>query len=129
MKTAASYGLRGLMVLAVVFALSMMLMPRAFTQGKQDFTLLNRSGVAINELYVGPHSSDDWGQDILGIDTLPNGKNQDIVFDPKDKVARWDIQLIDENGKKHTQYDLNLMQISEITVRDNGDGTWHWSWK
>jgi hypothetical protein len=124
MKNATSYGLRALMVLAAVFALSMMLVPAASAQGKQDFTLVNKTGIAISELYIGPTSSDDWGADILGKDTLPNGESTDIIFTPNQKAARWDIQFVDENGKKHTFYDKNLVKISQITLTRKADGTW-----
>jgi hypothetical protein len=122
---------RKLVALFAILAFSMMLIPPVFAQGKQDFTLVNRSGITINELYVGPTKSDDWGNDILGEGTLDNNRQRNIVFSPRTKAARWDIQIVDENGKKHTKYDLNLLEISEITVRDNGkgDGGWVWSTK
>src|SRR5207244_2106067 len=131
MKNLTPKSMRRLTVLAVLFTLSVMLMPAAFTQGRQDFTLVNRSGIAVSELYISPNKSDDWGKDILGRDTLPTGQRTDIVFDSKTKDARWDIQIVDENGKKHTKSDLNLFEISEITVKDNGkgDGGWNWATK
>ena len=129
MKTAISNSLRGLTVLAGLFALSMILMPAASAQGRQDFTLVNKTGVAINELFIGPNSSDDWGDDILGTDTLASGDSTDIVFDPKTKAARWDIQLIDENGKKHTKYDINLIQVGTIIVTSKPDGTWYFKFE
>jgi hypothetical protein len=101
----------------------------ASAQGKQNFTLVNKSGIAVNELYVSKASTDDWEEDILGRDTLPNGESVEITFDTKERAAKWDIKLVDEKGKDHKYYNLNLLEISEITVRSNGDGTWHWSWK
>jgi hypothetical protein len=129
MKTSIFNSLRRLPVLVALFALSMMLMPTAFAQGKQDFTLVNKTGIAISELYIGPTSSDDWGQDILGEDTLPSGKSTEIVFTPNQKAARWDLQFVDENGKKHTFYDKNLVQISEITLTSKADGSWYANYK
>jgi hypothetical protein len=129
MKTVFSNSLRGLTVLAGIFALSMILMPAALAQGKQDFTLVNKTGIAINELFIGPNSSEDWGDDILGLDTLPNGESTDIVFDPKTKAARWDIQLIDENGRKHTKYDINLIRVATIIVTSKPDGTWYFKFE
>ena len=38
--------------------------------GDQDFTLVNKTGIEIHSLHVAPHSSDEWGEDILGKDTL-----------------------------------------------------------
>ena len=38
----------------------------AVRAGDQDFTLVNKTGVEIHALHVAPHSSDEWGEDILG---------------------------------------------------------------
>jgi len=43
--------------------------------GKHDFVLHNETGVEIHELYVSPHSSNTWGDDVLGRDTLPAGES------------------------------------------------------
>ena len=112
-----------------VFALTVMLAPLVAAQGKQDFTLFNKTGMSITEMYVSPASKDDWGEDILGVDTLENGDDTTIHFSPKERVAKWDIKLMDENGKAHMRYNFNLLDISEITVRSNGDGSWYWNWK
>jgi len=111
------------------FALFVILAPLAAAQGRQDFTLYNKTGQAITEMYVSPASENDWGDDILGIDILANGENTTIHFSPKERAAKWDIKLVDEAGKSHWKYAFNLLDISEITVRDNGDGTWYWNWK
>lgn len=92
------------------------------TGGKQDFTLHNATGVEIDQLYVAPHSDEEWegDQDILGRDTLPNGQSVDIIFSPKEKAARWDMKIVDTNGTTVEWNDLNLMEISEITLRYDG---------
>src|SRR6185436_11050352 len=50
----------------------------ASTAADQDFTLVNDTGVVIDKLYVSPHDSDDWEEDILGKDTLASGESLDI---------------------------------------------------
>jgi len=111
------------------FALLVILAPLAAAQGKQDFTLYNRTGMAITSMYVSPASEDEWGDDILGIDTLANGDDTTIHFSYRERVAFWDIKLIDENGKEHMRYKFNLLDISEITVTKQRDGSWYWTWK
>ena len=111
------------------FALLALLAPLVAAQGKQDFTLYNRTGLAITEMYVSPAAEDEWGDDILGIDTLPNGDDTMIHFSPKERAASWDIKLIDENGKEHMRYKFNLLNISEITVTRQRDDSWYWTWK
>lgn len=116
MKHATSKSLRGLTVLVAIFALSMMLIPKAFAQAAQDFTLVNKTGLTISELYVGPSSTDDWGTDILGDGTLDDGKSKDIKFSPRTRSAKWDLRIVDENGKSHDWYEINLLEISQITL-------------
>ena len=112
-----------------VFALLGILAPLAAAQGKQDFTLYNRTGMSITSMYVSPAAEDEWGSDILGIDTLASGDDTTITFSPKERVASWDIKLIDENGKEHIRYKFNLLNVSEITVTKQKDGSWYWTWK
>jgi hypothetical protein len=124
MKTSIATNLRRLPALAAVFALSIMLMPTAFAQGKQDFTLINKTGLVINELYVGPSSSEDWGEDILGQDTLDDGASTEIVFSPRTRSAKWDLRVVDENGKAYSWYNINLLEISQITLYYKNGKTW-----
>jgi hypothetical protein len=93
-------------------------------EGKQDFTLHNETGVEINELHVSPHDQDEWGPDILGRDTLPSGQSVEITFSPKEKAAMWDLKVTDSGGNSIEWENLNLMEISEVTLHyANGRGT------
>jgi len=121
--------IRAMIAFSMVIALASLSSASFAQQGKQNFTLINKSGQAIQELYVSKASADDWEEDILGKDTLPNGESLEITFSPKERAAKWDVRIIDDKGKEHKYFNLNLLEISEITVRNNGDGTWHWNWK
>ncbi len=85
-------------------------------KGPQDFVLHNETGVEINSLYVSPHDSDDWEEDILGEDTLPNGKSVKITFDDRNKKVHWDLKVTDKDGNSLEWEDLNLLEISEVTL-------------
>lgn len=84
--------------------------------GKQDFVLHNKTGVEINSLYVSPHSSDDWEDDILGRDTLPNGESIKITFEDREKHVHWDLKVTDKDGNSLEWEDLNLVEIEEVTL-------------
>ena len=118
----------GILALLAVTAM-LVTSPTSAQQGKQDFTLHNKTGLAIQELYVSPASKDDWEEDILGVDVLPSGESTTATFSPKEKAAKWDIKLVDENGKDHIRYNFNLLEVSEITVTRKNDGSWWWTWK
>ncbi len=84
--------------------------------GKQDFILHNQTGVEIHSLYVSPHSSDDWEDDVLGQDTLASGESVKITFDDREKHAHWDMKVTDKDGNSLEWEDLNLVEISEVTL-------------
>jgi len=93
-------------------------------QAAQDFTVVNKTGVEIYALYVTPHDADDWGDDILSVDTLAVGKTVDITFSRKEKAKFWDLRIEDEEGNFIEWESLNLLQIDTLTLfYKNGKAT------
>jgi hypothetical protein len=93
-------------------------------EGKQDFTLVNATGVEIDKLYVSPHDKDDWEEDILGRDTLPTGESVNIKFHRDEKAAMWDLRVEDKQGSSIEWQNLNLLEISKVTLHyDNNKAT------
>lgn len=108
-----------------VAALSLLLASTALAfQGKQDFTLINKTGVEIHELYVSPHSADDWQEDVLGADTLPPGQSVTIKFSPREKAKLWDVKVVDGEGNSIEWESLNLLEISEVTLFYKNGKAW-----
>lgn len=108
-----------LTALVAVASLTMLLAFTAFGQGAQDFRVVNATGVEIHELYVTPHTADDWQEDILGRDTLPSGEAVDITFSRKEKAKMWDLRVVDGEGNSIEWENLNLLEISKVTLRYN----------
>ncbi|MFN2578447.1 MAG: hypothetical protein ABR607_12235 [Pyrinomonadaceae bacterium] len=102
--------------LALAALASLMTASALARTGKQDFTLHNQTGVEIHSLYVSPHSTDDWEEDILGKDTLDSGESLKITFDDRDKHVHWDLKVTDKDGNALEWYDLNLVEIDEVTL-------------
>jgi hypothetical protein len=92
--------------------------------GEQDFKLVNRTGVEIHALHVSPHSSDEWGEDILGKDTLPNGESLDITFPNRTRAAHWDLRVEDEKGNSLTWESIDLLEVSEVTLHYKDGKAW-----
>src|ERR1700691_4080155 len=92
--------------------------------GDQDFTLVNKTGVEIHSLHVAPHSGDEWGEDILGKDTLANGDSLEITFGKHDRAHHWDLRIEDEKGNTLTWENLDLMSISEVTLHFKDGKAW-----
>lgn len=106
---------------AIFFAIALFYVPgvttpEATAQGRQDFLLVNKTGVEIYALYVTPHSANEWGDDILGIDTLPTDDEVHITFSRKEKAKYWDIRIEDEDGNSIEWESLNLLEISKVTL-------------
>jgi hypothetical protein len=92
--------------------------------GDQDFTLVNKTGVEIHALHVAPHSSDEWGEDILGKDTLADGESLEITFGKHDRAHHWDLRIEDEKGNSVTWENLDLMKIEEVTLHLKDGKAW-----
>jgi ABC-type transport system substrate-binding protein len=94
------------------------------SEGKQDFTLVNKTGVEIDKVFISPHDADSWQEDILGRDTLPDGQSVDIKFHRNEKAAMWDLRIEDSKGNAIEWENLNLLEISKITLHyENGKAT------
>ncbi len=93
-------------------------------QAAQDFTVINKTGVEIYAMYVTPHSADEWGEDILGVDTLLANESALITFSRKERAKFWDLRIEDEEGNFIVWEKLNLFQISTLTLYyKNGKAT------
>jgi hypothetical protein len=92
--------------------------------GKQDFVLQNSTGVEIHELYVSPTAADDWEEDILGVDTLPTGESVKVTFDDREKNSKWDLKVVDSKGNSIEWRELNLIEISKVTLHYKDGKAW-----
>jgi hypothetical protein len=98
-------------------AAAVLAVPGAVWAGAQDFTVNNATGVDVYELYVSPASSDDWQEDVLGVDVLEDGDSVEISFDRDEDAAYWDLMVVDSEGDNIQWYRLKLTEISEVTLR------------
>jgi hypothetical protein len=92
--------------------------------GDQDFTLVNKTGIEIHKLHIAPHSSDEWGEDILGKDTMSDGETLNITFPRRARAAHWDLRIEDEKGNNYTWESLDLLEISEVTLYFKNGKAW-----
>jgi hypothetical protein len=91
--------------------------------GEQDFKLVNKTGVTIHALYVGPHSSDEWGESILE-DKLENGESINVHFPSKTRAAHWDIRVEDSKGNSLTWESIDLLEVSEVVLHFADGKAW-----
>lgn len=112
---------RGLQFVACL-VLAILLMPAVASAGSQDFTLVNRTGVDISELYISSAKTDNWEEDVLGQDVLEDGASVHITFSPKEKAASWDLKIVDADGDEVVWEGLKLKEISKVILRYDKSG-------
>ncbi len=93
----------------------------AYSVGIQDFDLVNATGYTIYEVYVAPSSSNEWEEDVMGLDILEHGETVRIRFAPRQKACNYDIKVVWDDGDEAFWKGFNLCTVSEVTLYwDNG---------
>ncbi len=89
-----------------------------------DFTLVNKTGYPINEVYVSSAATNDWEEDVLGRDQLGNSERVNIRFERGASGCNWDMKVVYEDEDEAVWERLNLCEISSLTLRwDRNKGT------
>jgi hypothetical protein len=101
---------------ALLAALPVILPTVATAQGRQDFALVNRTGYQIDEVYIGPTSSTNWGRDILGSNVLGNNQVFNVRFGAATSECLWDIKVVYNDGDTSEFRRVNLCQVSKVTM-------------
>lgn len=98
-----------------LIALCLALLPGgAFAQGGDpSFSLVNRSGQAINEIYVSPVSEPNWGRDLLGAEVLPDGRAFPVRIAPS-AGCRHDVRVVYADGRPEERRNLDTCAVSEL---------------
>lgn len=105
---------------AMVVVSSMTMSAVAWAQAKQDFTLVNKTGYALSEVYVAPSKSDEWDEDVMGRDIVDDGEAVDISFHRANTSCKWDLKVVyQDDGSNAVWYDIDLCTISKITIKYN----------
>lgn len=91
--------------------------------GTQDFKLINQTGGEIYRIFVSETANDDWEEDILGQNTLPNGDRLDVSFYGR-KACLWDIMVMDEYENSVTWTGINLCEVSVVVLRCDDSECW-----
>ena len=106
--------------LAAVALASIAASTEAFAQAQQNFSLINRTGYQINEVYVSPSASNSWGRDILGDGVMPSGTRRNITFPQRTRACMFDLRVIYADGERGEVREINLCEVSNVTLTWNG---------
>ena len=87
--------------------------------GDADFTMVNRTGYTLREVYVSPSNKEAWGKDRMGDGYLDNGKSRLFKFSDKSACMQ-DIKVVfDDDGSDVVWEDVDLCEINKITLKYN----------
>jgi hypothetical protein len=88
---------------------------------KLDFALVNQTGYGIKGVYIGPHSSDDWGENLIDA-SFENGETLDISFNKNATATSWDIKIVWVDPDAPVQWmNCKLSGIAKFTMHYNRD--------
>lgn len=85
---------------------------------QRDFTVHNETGQEIYYLYVSASSSDSWGEDVLGENTvLSPGNSVFVYFDIYSDTCLYDIRAVTQSGAELDDRQVNLCQITDYYIQ------------
>lgn len=87
----------------------------------QNFSVLNKTGFTITALYVSEVDNDDWENDVLGRDVLPDGEEFEIKFSGySSKNCKFDVRIDDEDENEWIVEDIDLCKIHKLKFTKKG---------
>ncbi|MBE8716074.1 hypothetical protein [Cellvibrio polysaccharolyticus] len=87
-----------------------------------DYSIVvsNKSGYDFYHLYVSSVSSEEWEEDILGVDVLPSGEKVTVTISGFDS-PHFDIRAVDEEGDTFTLYDIDVEKYDVVFTLEAQD--------
>ncbi len=87
--------------------------------GDADFTLVNRTGYTLREVYLSPSHKSAWGSDRMGEGYLNNGKSRLFKFSDKSSCTQ-DLKVVFDDDESEVIWDeIDLCSINKITLKYN----------
>ena len=87
--------------------------------GDADFTLVNRTGYDIREVYVSPSHKNAWGKDRMGDNLLENGKRRLFKFSDKSSCKQDMKVVFDDDASEVVWEEIDLCELDTITIKYN----------
>lgn len=87
--------------------------------GDADFTLLNRTGYTLREVYLSASHKNSWGSDRMGQGYLDNGKSRNFKF-ASAASCKQDLKVVfDDDESEVVWEEFDLCEINKITLKFN----------
>jgi len=121
-------GIVALGFIGAICLFSLLGVANSFAEGELDFTLNNKTGKVLDEVYIGPTTSEEWGDDVMGKDVVGEGESVLIKFHPNATVKHWDLKIVFEDGTSTVWTNFDLTTIENITISFKDGKPWA-TWK
>ena len=82
----------------------------------QTFVLRNNTGQTIMRVFVSPVTSNNWEEDVLGRNVLPDRETLRVNFNRSEDECNWDIKVDLADGSSREQRNMNLCRLAEVEV-------------
>ena len=103
--------------LAVAFGVALLAAVPLANAADQDFTVINRTGYQIDDIWVSAASSANWGREVMGRgNVLDDGESVDINFGRNTSACRYDLKVRYHDEDEATWHNLDLCQISKVSL-------------
>jgi hypothetical protein len=104
-------------LLFAAFAALLLAAPEAaHAQAQQDFALVNRTGYTIDEVYVSSTNANNWGDDLMGDNSLEDGQILNVRFAKNNAECVYDIKVVYDDEEKAEFRGINLCQVSRVSI-------------
>ncbi len=104
---------------ALVLGVLSQIIPAHADNANLDFTLVNKTGYGIKEIYIAPSASTEWGDSIIS-KPMENGDSLAITFSPKAQAEHWDIRIVwVDEGADVVWKKCKLSENSKFTLHYN----------
>ena len=103
----------------VFSAVAGLLFAGAAWAGDADFTLVNKTGYTLREVYISPSNKEAWGRDRMGEGYLDNGKSRLFKFSDKSSCKQ-DLKVVfDDDDSSVIWEEFDLCELNKITLKYN----------
>jgi hypothetical protein len=79
------------------------------------FTLNNYSGLDLIEFYAAPASDEDWGDDLLGADILPDGNTGVVLIADESEECIYDLYFVMSDGGEYEDQ-VDICELRSYTL-------------
>ena len=109
---------RTILAAAALLATTLAVSSTAFA-GAADFTLVNRTGYDLREVYISPSHRNQWGKDRMGDVMLEKGKSRLFKFSDS-ASCKQDLKVVfDDDASEVIWEDFDLCTVDKITLKYN----------